>query len=106
MDIAISKNKIPIRMTMERWLHVSTGHPEIAPYYDSILETIENPNIIYKGSESENIATKQIIYNEKPFFIVVVYKEVSDKDGFVITAFLTNKIEYLNKKEIIWKLQK
>ena len=40
---------------------------------------------------------------KKPFFIVVVYKEASDQDGFVITAFLTNKTGYLNKKEIIWK---
>jgi hypothetical protein len=90
-------------MTNERWLHISNGHPEIAPFYDTILETIEKPDIIYKGIENEYIATKKILYNEKPFFIVVVYKEASDKDGFVITAFLTNKTGYLNKKEIIWK---
>jgi hypothetical protein len=90
-------------MTNERWMHISIGHPEIAPFYDTILDTIENPDIIFKGGEGEFIATKRILYNEKPFFIVVVYKEVSDKDGFVITAFLTNKIGYLNKKEIIWK---
>ena len=103
MDIAISINKVPVRMTNERWLHISNGHPEIAPFYDTILETIEKPDIIYKGIENEYIATKKILYNEKPFFIVVVYKEASDKDGFVITAFLTNKTGYLNKKEIIWK---
>jgi hypothetical protein len=43
MDVAISKNKVPIRLTQERWYHISTGHPEIADYYYEILETIENP---------------------------------------------------------------
>ncbi|HSU49383.1 MAG TPA: hypothetical protein VLJ41_02290 [Segetibacter sp.] len=43
MDIAISKNTVPIRLTEERWYHISTGHPEVAAYYFEILETIENP---------------------------------------------------------------
>lgn len=43
MDVAISKNKVPIRLTQERWHHISTGHPQISGYYYEILETIENP---------------------------------------------------------------
>lgn len=43
MDIAISINRIPIRLTDERWHHISTGHPEMADFYYEILETIENP---------------------------------------------------------------
>jgi hypothetical protein len=41
MSIAISINKIPIRLTQERWQHISVGHPEIAEYYFEILETIQ-----------------------------------------------------------------
>jgi hypothetical protein len=42
VTIAISKNNIPIRLTDERWLHITTGHPEIAGYYYEIFETIED----------------------------------------------------------------
>ena len=93
-------------MTDERWLHISTGHPEIASFYEYIFEAIETPNAIYKGNEGELIATLQIIYNGRPFFIVVIYKEASKTDGFIITAFLTNKLGYLSKKEVVWKQQK
>ncbi len=36
MDFAISINKVPVRLTEERWHHISTGHPEIADYYFDI----------------------------------------------------------------------
>ena len=40
MDIAISKNDILIRLTDERWMIISTGHPEIADYYYEILKQL------------------------------------------------------------------
>jgi hypothetical protein len=51
MEISISRNNIPIRLTDERWLHISTGHPEVAPFYDLILETIEVPDTIWATME-------------------------------------------------------
>jgi hypothetical protein len=56
MDIAISKNSIPIRLTDERWMHISIGHPEIADYYYEILEAIESPDKIFEGRNGEMIA--------------------------------------------------
>jgi len=38
MDLAISKNNAPIRLTEGRWHHISTWHPEIADYYFDMLE--------------------------------------------------------------------
>jgi hypothetical protein len=35
----------------------------------------------------------------------VVYKEISPKDGFVITAYFSSKI-VLDKEEIIWQRPK
>jgi len=72
MDIATSKNNVPIRLTKERWLQISTGHPEVAPFYDIILEAVEAPDKIYKGNECELIAAKQILYNDQSLFVVVV----------------------------------
>ena len=33
--------------------------------------------------------------------LVVVYKEL-EADGFIITAFLTNKTHYLTKRKQVW----
>ena len=33
MDIVISKNGVPIRLTEERWEHVTKSHDYMAPYY-------------------------------------------------------------------------
>lgn len=104
MDVAFSKNNIPIRLTSERWQHITIGHPEIADFYYEILETIENPDIIYEGSSGAKIASKKFegIY---PKFIVAVYKEINENDGFIITAYLSIKKQEFEKKKILWKQQ-
>ena len=84
MDIVYSINKVPIRLTEERWFHITEGHSEMAGYYYTVLECIEAPNVIYKGIDEELIAVKEI---ENGKFTAVVYKELSDVDGFIITAF-------------------
>ena len=103
MDIAISINEIPVRLTDERWHHITVGHPEMADYYYEILETIENPLTIYVGNSGELIA----LSDQQPDtnkHIIVVYRENTDEnDGFVITAFISNKLNYLNKQEVVWK---
>ena len=102
MDIAISKNNVPIRLTDERWYHITTGHPEIADYYYEILDTIENPEIIYQG-DNDGLIAVSLNLDLKGKFIVVVYKEISIIDGFVITAYLSNKEQKFTKKTILWK---
>lgn len=102
MDLAISKNNVPIRLTDERWYHITTGHPEIADYYYEILDTIENPAIIFQGEHGGFIAVSfKLDIASK--FIVVVYKETSMSDGFVITAYLSNKEQKFTNKIILWK---
>lgn len=104
MDIAISKNGIPIRLTSERWQHITTGHPEIADYYYEILDTIENPDIIYEGNNDAKIAIRKF---QETFtkFVVAVYKETSANDGFIITAHFSNKEQEFKKKKVLWKQQ-
>lgn len=104
MDIAVSKNGVPIRLTSERWQHITIGHPEIADYYYEILEVIENPDTIYGGNNDANIAIKKL-QEKLDKFVVVVYKEVSAKDGFVITAHFSNKQQEFQKKKILWNQQ-
>jgi hypothetical protein len=102
MDVANSKNGVPIRMTAERWQHITTGHPEVSDYYYEILETIENPQTIYEGNNKAKIAVKTFKErNDK--FVVVIYKELGSNEGFVITAYLSTRKQEFKKKRILWE---
>ena len=100
MDIVYSINKVPIRLTEERWFHITEGHSEMAGYYYTVLECIEAPDVIYKGINEEFIAVKEI---EKGKFAAIVYKELSEVDGFIITSFLTKRIKQFERREKIWE---
>jgi len=49
MDVVRSKNGVPIRLTDERWLHITEEHSEMAGYYFEALETVEEPDAIYEA---------------------------------------------------------
>lgn len=103
MHLVTSKNGVSIRLTDERWTHITTGHHEVADYLFEILATFENPEVIYEGNEKGLIAVKSFPeLSDK--FVAVIYKEVSADDGFVITAFVSNKKQEFEKKKVLWKL--
>ncbi|MEK6581785.1 MAG: hypothetical protein AABY50_08205 [Nitrospirota bacterium] len=97
MDIVYSVNKVPIRLTYERWYHIVENHDDLASYYYEVLETIENPDFVLRGNKGTLKATRNF---GKDKWLVVIYREKIKSDGFVITAyFLDNR----PKGEIIWK---
>jgi hypothetical protein len=102
MNITKSVNGIPIRMTNERWFHIIENHDDLTGRFDEILNTVEYPDYVIKGYGNALIALK-VLEQEKYF--AVVYKELSSEDGFIITAYITNKIK-IEKKVILWKRQK
>jgi len=88
MDIAYSVNKVPIRLTYERWYHITENHDDLASYYYDVLETVENPESVMQGNKGTLKATKNI---SKHKWLVVIYKELSKEDGFIITAYFLAK---------------
>lgn len=99
MEIVQSKNGVTIRLTEERWLHITEEHSEMAGYYFEVLETVQEPKAIYEGRAGELLATKEI---EPGKYLVVVYKEVNREDGFVITAFLTRRVNQIERRAKLW----
>jgi len=99
MDVANSKSDVPIRLTMERWFHITEAHAEMAGYYFEVLEAIEEPEAIYEGKIGECLAVREI---ESGKYIVVVYREICGDDGFVITAFLTRRKRQIERRQKIW----
>jgi len=99
MEIIQSKNSVPIRPTAERWFHIIENHDDLAGYYDDVINAIEEPDYIIKGYREALIALKEI---EQGKFLAVVYKEISEEDGFIITAYFTSKIK-LEKEAVVWR---
>jgi hypothetical protein len=97
LDITYSVNNVPIRLTYERWFHITENHDDLASYYFQVLEVVEQPEFIIRGNKGTLKATKNMGKNS---WITVVYKEISERDGFIITAYFLNKRP---KGDVVWR---
>jgi hypothetical protein len=96
----ISKHGCCIRLTAERWMHITEEHCELAGMREEVLETISDPMKIVAGNQGELIAIRGIGEGK---FLVVPYRE-REGDGFIITAFLTRRVGSLDRRIQIWPL--
>lgn len=97
MQLSFSINGVPVRLTPERWKHISLRHPELKDKEQEVLRTIASPSLVQKGDVGTLMAVRKT--NDK--YLVVVYKELSETDGFVITAYYT---KVLRRRLVLWKL--
>jgi hypothetical protein len=97
MDSVLSIEGVPIRLTRERWFHIVENHDDLASYYEDVLGTVENPDLVLSGYRGSLIAVRG--YGRR-WYLAVVYRELSPDDGFVITAYFTSRI---NRKKAIWR---
>ena len=97
MDVARSINGIPIRLTYERWYHIVENHDDLASMFHEVLDTVQKPDLVLRGSHGAVKAAKS---KGKKKWMVVVYREVSRQDGFVITAYLLSKRP---RGEVVWR---
>lgn len=93
-----SVNSILIRLTEERWAHITKEHGELADSQDDILKTVARPTRVLSGRAGELLAVREV---ETGKWLVVVYREV-ENDGFIITAFFTRRENSLNRRQQIW----
>jgi hypothetical protein len=97
-ETVTSKNGAAIRLTDERWSHITEEHAELAGLKWDVLETVSEPERILAGGADELLTLKK---QSDGKFLVVVYRENAD-DGFVITAFLTRREASLNRRKQLW----
>jgi hypothetical protein len=98
LHTVVSKNAKIIRLTDERWAHITDEHCELAGMRAEVLETIASPDKIVSGGNGELLAVKELPASK---FLIVVYRE-HDKDGFIITAFLTSKVQSVLRRKQVW----
>jgi hypothetical protein len=97
IDSVISINAVPVRLPAERWFHILENHDEVAGYYDAVLETVADPDLIVPGYHGSLVAIRG--YGRRRY-LYVLYREVTSDDGFIITAYFSPKD---NRKKAVWK---
>ena len=97
-DVVASKNGALIRLTEERWAHITEERAELAAMRAEVLETIARPMRVLEGGRGELLGVGEI---EQGKALVVVNRETG-KDGFVITAFLTRRMQSLHRRKQLW----
>ena len=99
IDIAISVDGVPIRLTQERWFHIVENHNDLAGYADDVLDAVEQPEVIVRGYNKSLIAVRGYGHQR---YLQVVYRQLSGNDGFIVTAYFSSKF---NQAQILWKRQ-
>jgi hypothetical protein len=91
-----------VRLTDERWQHVVQRHREMHGLRERVLDTLMQPDIIQQGDFRELLALR--FWPETPLsrkFIVTVYREVADEDGFILTAYLSSRPSV--RRSVVWR---
>ena len=97
MEVAYSVNDVPIRLTYERWYHIVENHDDLASHFHDVLDAIEKPDFVSRGSKGSLKASRNMGRRK---WLVAIYRELSKRDGFVITAYLLDRKP---KGEVIWR---
>ena len=98
VDRALSKHGVSIRLTDERWSHITEEHCELAGLRSEVLEAVAQPERILLGGDGEHLAIREIVEGKH---LVVIYRERIE-EGFIITAFVTRRMRSLVKRRQIW----
>jgi len=69
IDWVVSKKGISIRLTDERWAHITEEHCELAGLREDVMETVARPERIVLGGDGEMIALREL---EQGKHIVVI----------------------------------
>jgi hypothetical protein len=66
-------------------------------YHDDCLWTIEEPDVVLAGHSGSRRSVKNYGRNR---YLIVVYRELSKHDGFVITAYFVREIK---RSKVLWQ---
>ena len=83
-------------------MHVVEEHAELSELKSAVLQVISEASAVLLGGDGERLAVREI---EAGKMLVVVYRELSPTDGFVITAFVTRRVKQLFRRSQLWPPQ-
>jgi hypothetical protein len=80
LGTSVSINRVPIRLTEERWEHILDHHAEFSyTDYSLVREAIESPEYILRGRNASVIA---VVALGRAAYLHVFYRELDQRDGF------------------------
>jgi hypothetical protein len=65
---------------------------------EAVLEAVSDPHRVIVGGDGEMIAIREV---EDGKWLAAVYREMED-DGFIITAFLTRRTRWFERRKQLW----
>ena len=102
MIVVTSIHKVPLRISQERWSPIAKRHPETVTEKEKVIETVTYPDLLQEGDFGEILAVR--FYPAPPLtkkYLIVAYREISEQDGFILTAYFTNLPS--KRRRVLWK---
>jgi hypothetical protein len=99
-----SVSGVQIRLTDERWRHITIRHPELALDKNRVIEAVKDPDFVAKGLHGELKAVR--LFTDFPLgarYLIVIYRETDPKDGFIITARISSEVGNIIKGGVVWR---
>lgn len=89
--MAIFRSKFgPVELTLERELHIYKFHPEVKRYKKNFDKCITAPNIIRRSKFDASVLILYLFLPQRKYLAIVIK---SNKRNFILTAYLTKKIQ-------------
>ena len=80
-----------IRLTQERWTHITTKHPDVSDKTEEIKLALTKPVLLTLQKFDNTKGNYYRYYKTQKDYLLVVVKYLNGK-GYIATAFFTRKI--------------
>lgn len=96
---------VVVRTTKDYWEEVvSTKHPSIAKHKNKVKNTLKDPDEIRRSEQDPSVHLHYMSIGKLSICVVADYQD--DKEGYLITTYLTDRIKeggqvYVKDKNIL-----
>jgi len=100
MAVLIDYEGRAIRLTDERWRHISE-HPEMARMREALEETLRAPEVVNESTSDPAARLYYRFYHRTIVggkYLCAVVK-LAKEDAFLVTAYLTDRVK---RGEVVW----
>lgn len=87
----VDKSGRRIRLTRERWAHITTSHPDMADKIEEIKLTLIKPTIIVPNKYDDNKRNYYRYQKRTKDYILVIVRYLNN-EGYIASAFYTSKL--------------
>jgi hypothetical protein len=87
-----------VRTTREYWNLIEQKHPEVAGQVNEVRECLRSPDLARRSKQDPAV---YLFYSPQPPYHLAVVAKRLDGEGFIVTAYLTDKIK---EGELVWPI--